>query len=82
MATKKTTWAKFPHDQKAFDYAGDKLKKAWPALHSGDGEPFPDDHRAAALLKGAGKTAPKGLDATSLALELQDAWRAFHRGDF
>jgi tetratricopeptide (TPR) repeat protein len=82
MATKKTTWAKFPHDQKAFDYAGDKLKKAWTALHVGDGEPYPDDKRAAALIKAAGKSAPKGLDAPALATELQDAWRAFHRGDF
>lgn len=82
MATKKSAWAKFPHDAKAFDYAGDKLKKAWPDLHAGDAEPFPDDKRAAALLKAAGKAAPKGLDAPAVAAALQDAWRAFHRGDF
>jgi tetratricopeptide (TPR) repeat protein len=82
MAAKKSSWAKFPHDAKAFDYAGDKLKKAWPALHAGDTEPFPDDKRAAALIKSAGKAAPKGLDAAALAEALQDAWRAFHRGDF
>lgn len=82
MATRKTTWAKFPHQQKAFDYAADKLKKAWPALHSGDSEPYPDDKRAASLLKAAGKAAPKGLEAFALAAQLQEAWRAFHRGDF
>ena len=82
MAAKKSTWAKFPHEAKAFDHAGDKLKKAWPALHAGDCEPFPDDKRAAALIKAAGKAAPKGLDAAGLAQALQDAWRAFHRGDF
>jgi tetratricopeptide (TPR) repeat protein len=82
MATKKSGWAKFPHDAKAFDYAGDKLKKAWPNLHAGDDEAFPDDKRAAALLKVAGKSAPKGLDAAGLAEQLQEAWRAFHRGDF
>ena len=82
MAAKKSSWARFPHDAKAFDYAGDKLKKAWPALHAGDTEPFPDDKRAAALIKAAGKAAPKGLDAAALAEALQDAWRAFHRGDF
>ena len=32
MATRKAAWAKFPHDAKAFDYAGDKLKKAWPEV--------------------------------------------------
>ncbi|BCT93706.1 hypothetical protein LYSHEL_27330 [Lysobacter helvus] len=77
----KSKWAPFPHDAKAFAYAGDALKKAWPQLHAGDAEPFPDSKRAAALLKAAGKAAPK-LDADALADALQDAWRAFHRGDF
>ena len=82
MAARKSGWAKFPHDAKAFDCAGDKLKKAWPALHAGDTEPYPDDKRAAALIKAAGKAAPKGMDAVTLAQALQDAWRAFHHGDF
>ena len=55
MATKKTGWSKFPHDAKAFDFSGDKLKKAWPSLHAGDCEPFPDDKHAAALLKAAAR---------------------------
>ena len=78
----KTAWAAFPHDAKGFQYAGDALAKAWPKLHAGDAEPYPDDKRAAALIKAAGKSAPKGLDAKALAAALQDAWRAFHRGDF
>ena len=78
----KTAWTAFPHDAKGFAYAGDALKKAWPRLHAGDVEPFPDAGRAAALLEAAGKSAPKGLDAETLATTLQDAWRAFHRGDF
>ena len=84
MATKKrgeSGWAPFPHDAKAYAYAGDALKKAWPKLHAGDCEPFPDSKRAAALLKAARKAAPE-LDADALAEALQDAWRAFHRGDF
>lgn len=81
MAAKSSKWAAFPHDAKAFAYAGDALKKAWPALHAGDTEPYPDAKRAAALLKAAGKAAPK-LDADELATALQDAWRAFHHGDF
>jgi tetratricopeptide (TPR) repeat protein len=78
MASK---WATFPHDAKAFAYTGDALKKAWPKLHAGDCEPFPDTKRAATLLKAAGKAAPR-LDADALATALQDAWRAFHHGDF
>ena len=77
----KSSWAAFPHDAKAYAYAGDALKKAWPKLHAGDCEPFPDDKRAAVLLKAAGKAAPK-LDAAALATALQDAWRDFHHGDF
>ena len=77
----KSAWAAFPHDAKPYAYAGEALKKAWPKLHAGDCEPFPDDKRTAALLKVAGKAAPK-LDAGALAATLQDAWRTFHRGDF
>jgi tetratricopeptide (TPR) repeat protein len=80
MAT--SGWAAFPHDAKAFVHAGDALERAWPKLHAGDCEPFPDARRAAALLKAAGNAAPKGLDAAGLAQALQEAWRAFHRGDF
>jgi tetratricopeptide (TPR) repeat protein len=78
----KTAWAAFPLDAKGYTYAGDALRKAWPKLHAGDLEPYPDAKRAAALLAAAGKAAPKGMDADSLATALQDAWRAFHHGDF
>lgn len=81
MAARKPAWAPFPHDAKGYAYAGEALKKAWPRLHAGDSEPWPDAKRAAVLLKSAGKAAP-GLDADSLAIALQEAWRAFHRGDF
>ena len=82
MAASKSSWAPFPHDAKPFAHAGEALKKAWPGLHAGDLEPFPDARRAAALIDAAGKAAPKKLDADALATELQEAWRAFHRGDF
>ncbi len=84
MAAKKrgaSSWAAFPHDAKAYVYAGGALRKAWTKLHVGDCEPYPDTQRAAALLKAAGKSAPQ-LDANALAEALQGAWRAFHHGDF
>lgn len=77
----KSGWAVFPYDAKAFAYAGDALKKAWPKLHAGDAEPFPDAKRAQALIDAAGKAA-KTAKADALAAALQEAWRAFHRGDF
>ena len=67
------------YKRQTFIYAGDALKKAWPKLHAGDCEAYPDSKHAAALLKSAGKAAPK-LDADALAEALQEAWRAFHRG--
>ena len=82
MASKKSSWAEFPYDKKTYDFSGDKLKKAWPALHSGDVEPYPDDKRAAALIKAAGKSAPKAVSAEDLASQLQQAWAAYHHGDF
>lgn len=75
----KKAWAAFPHPDKAFDYAGDKLAAAWKTLHLGDQEPFPDEKHVAALLKAHPKL---GKGAGALADSLQDAWRAFHRGDF
>lgn len=82
MATKKSGWAALPAKAPKFDFAGDALKKAWKDLHAGDAEPWPDAKRAAALLKAAGKAAPKGLDADAVATTLQDGWRAFHEGRF
>ena len=75
----KKGWAAFPHVDKAYDLSGDKLAKAWPKLHAGDQEPFPDDKHVAGVLKAMPKA---GKDAATIALSLQDAWRAFHRGDF
>ena len=43
MATKKSSWASFPHDNAAFLYDGAALKKNWARLHKGDAEPFPTD---------------------------------------
>lgn len=79
MTTKKTAWAA---TGKHFDFNGERLHAHWKALHTGDCEPFPDEKRAAALIKSVGKSAPKGLAAGELAPALQDAWRAFHAGDF
>ncbi len=77
----KAKWAPFPHANKAFDYAGDKLAKSWDKLHAGDQEPFPDTARVTALIKANPKVA-KAAEAEKIAQTLADAWRAYHRGDF
>ncbi|MCG6118461.1 MAG: hypothetical protein MEQ07_09760 [Aquimonas sp.] len=75
---KTKAWAPFPFEAKGFDHAGAKLEKAWGKLHTGDLEPFPDEAQVAACIK----AAKLSLDAGEAAESLQEAWRAFHRGDF
>ena len=81
MALKK--WTAYPHDASAFSYAGPALKKAWPRLHCGDGESFPDAKAiASAIAEDASlKKILKG-DAKAIAAELEAGWHAFHSGDF
>jgi len=75
----KSNWSPFKQSDKAYDYAGDKLAKAWTRLHAGDQEPYPDEKHIGKLLKA---NPGLGKDAGMIAATLQDAWRAFHRGDF
>ena len=79
-----SAWSKFPYDPKPYAYAGPALKKAWARLHAGDLEPFPEPQGLAALagVKPSGPVPGFKGDWEDLALRLQDAWRAFHRGDF
>ena len=62
-----------------FRFAGEQLAAHWKVLHAGDLEPWPDVQRARLLqnLSGAGAGDP-----VQLAVALQDAWRAYHEGDF
>ncbi len=74
-------WKKLPHHSETFDFDGPALKKHWQRLHQGDCEPFPD---AATLKKlvGANAALEPPASIAETAATLQDAWRAFHRGDF
>jgi len=74
-------WKPFPYDASKFAYEGAALKAAWPELHRGDCEPFPD----VAFVKAAFAEHPKlkgKLDAEKTAAALKSAWAAYHRGDF
>ena len=68
---------RFPYDHKPYDYDGDALRKAWARLHAGDREPFPDSAMIAKFFGASAKSK-----TAELAPQLQQAWRAFHRGDF
>lgn len=73
--------------QAGLDFSGDRLRAAWPALHAGDQEPYPDAARVRTRLAdnpalAASLPAARRQDFAGLAADLQDAWRAYHRGDY
>lgn len=77
-------WVQFPYTGGEYDFGTDRLRKGWPRLHAGDAERWPDAKRIAAVLgRGAARQlAAADLDDDALAAAVQEAWRAFHRGDF
>jgi tetratricopeptide (TPR) repeat protein len=82
MTTKvSVNWKPFPHDGKAFHQAGAKLKSHWEALHPGDREPYPDEAGLERLVETHRALKPEGT-LKAAAKTLQEAWRAYHEGDF
>ncbi len=77
----KTRWKPFPYADKAYDYAGTRLKEQWSRLHHGDCEPYPTLGELKKLVERHREFAPSGSLEQATA-KLQDAWRAYHRGDF
>lgn len=83
---KKYDWAVFPYQDEAFDYAGNALEDCWPRLHLGDCEPWPTGAYVERLCADNAEVAATipGFDGDfhALAARIQDAWRAYHGGDF
>lgn len=73
------------HDRSAYAYEATSLERHWAKLHLGDREPFPGPDRVARLTK-RNRDFRNWLDAQGgpapVAEGLQNAWRAFHGGDF
>ena len=81
MAAKQAKWNKFEGRTDGFDYEGPSLKKNWARLHRGDCEPFPDTAYLKKLVDKHPDLEPD-MPIAQAAGTLQDAWRAYHRGDF
>lgn len=75
------TWKRFPFPDERFGYDGARLRKHWPRLHQGDCEPYPEPGSLAKLIA-RHTSLETDMAVKDAALLLQDAWRAFHRGDF
>jgi tetratricopeptide (TPR) repeat protein len=81
MAQVRAQWIGFPHDNKPYAYGGAKLKTHWARLHCGDCEPYPDEPTLTDLVDHYPDLKP-AISLKAAAVQLQDAWRAYHRGDF
>jgi len=77
----KTRWKTFPHADAGYDYAGEKLARAWDRLHRGDCERFPSAELLRKLAAAHSSLKPP-MAWDKAAATLADAWRAYHRGDF
>lgn len=77
-------WHDFPHENRDYEYLGDALAGAWPELHRGDREPWPDPDWIDECLHDAPHAAPEDFDGDldELSGRLQSAWRDFHAGRF
>lgn len=71
-------WKTFPYPDAAYEFTGAKLKAHWPRLHQGDAEPFPDKSSVAELLRECDDDG----DAQKQSVEVQQAWRMYHKGEF
>jgi tetratricopeptide (TPR) repeat protein len=69
-------WLATPRDTAACSFDAHLLTKQWPRLHRGDCEPFPTAESLAHRAREE-RTAPDEVAAA-----VQDAWRAFHQGNF
>jgi len=79
----KARWKTFPYaDAAAYGYAGAALKAHWSRLHRGDCEPFPDAAGLKQLTTRYPELKPAKQSLEAAATTLQDAWRAYHNGEF
>lgn len=62
----KPKWTPFPYPDKAYEYAGEALRKNWERLHRGDCEPFPRE----AKVQEAWRQYHRGAFAEAVALGL------------
>jgi tetratricopeptide (TPR) repeat protein len=77
-------WEQFPYTSAAYEFRAASLRRNWARLHAGDAEPWPDARRvSASAARGPARDLfAEELDGDALAAAVQEAWRAFHRGDF
>ncbi|MDD2668395.1 MULTISPECIES: hypothetical protein [Zoogloea] len=78
----RTTWKRFPYGDRIYRYGGTALSSNWARLHRGDLEPYPTTDSLAELLGTNPELMPHAPDLAAIVALIEDAWRAYHAGDF
>lgn len=76
MTNSKKKWRPFAQPDAGFQYPSAELEANWLRLHRCDGEPYPCE---ASL---AERQASADGNSAAVVAGVQDAWRAYHCGDF
>jgi hypothetical protein len=74
-------WKPFPYPAGDYDYPGADLRKHWWRLHRGDCEPYPEAAMLEPLISVHADLDPT-VSIGRAATTLQNAWRAYHHGEF
>jgi tetratricopeptide (TPR) repeat protein len=74
-------WKPFPYPDPKYAYPGARLKAHWSQLHQGDCEPYPTAADLKKQVLQCADLAPSG-SLEQAAAKLEEAWRAYHSGDF
>ena len=75
-------WKRFPYGDRVYRYGGTALLSNWCRLHRADREPYPTPENLVELLRANPALAPHATDPDGLAVQVEEAWRSFHAGDF
>ncbi|MCK6392110.1 hypothetical protein [Zoogloea sp.] len=82
QAEDRRTWKRFPYGDRIYRYGGTALQSNWLRLHRGDREPYPSADSLGALLQANPALQPSVAAPEIVVPLLEEAWRAYHAGDF
>lgn len=81
-AVERAAWKRFPFGDRIYRYGGTALRDNWNRLHLGDREPYPCAEWLDALVVANPALQAHVGNPDDLLILLEDAWRAYHAGDF
>jgi len=82
QASRRRSWKRFPYGDRIYRYGGTALKSNWARLHRGDKESYPSAESLEALIDGNPALGPSLPPVSVVVPRLEEAWRAYHAGDF